>query len=162
MVLYLSCYDIWLLLLIMICSFYFVETHWPVCKSICLLIRAIHLCRAYEHIVLVHYRDVLEVWLLFSFFGNENMQFGWLTIRTFLATTSQTRLHLWTLVCAVSHLNLLIAYQGSISVSARNDSSTSNQNGSASRAEVHSSPGWTSELVLPCPNSSSAELKGIG
>jgi len=59
---------------------------------------------AYEHIVLVHYRDVLE---------------------------------------------------GSISVSARNDSSTSNQNGSASRAEVHSSPGWTSELVLPCPNSSS-------
>ncbi|PAN26773.1 hypothetical protein PAHAL_5G037600 [Panicum hallii] len=59
---------------------------------------------AYEHIVLVHYRDVLE---------------------------------------------------GSISVSARNDSSTSNQNGSASRAEVHSSPGWTSEFVLPCPNSSS-------
>ncbi|KAG2593930.1 hypothetical protein PVAP13_5NG264416 [Panicum virgatum] len=59
---------------------------------------------AYEHIVLVHYRDVLE---------------------------------------------------GSISVSARNDSSTSNQNGSASRAEVHSSPGWTSQLVLPCPNSSS-------
>ncbi|CAO2195718.1 unnamed protein product [Urochloa humidicola] len=59
---------------------------------------------AYEHIVLVHYRDVLE---------------------------------------------------GSFSVSARNDSSTSNQNGSASRAEVHSSPGWTSELILPCPNSSS-------
>ncbi|RLN04852.1 calmodulin-binding transcription activator 4-like [Panicum miliaceum] len=59
---------------------------------------------AYEHIVLVHYRDVLE---------------------------------------------------GSISLSARNDSSTLNQNGSASRAEVHSSPGWTSELVLPCPNSSS-------
>lgn len=59
---------------------------------------------AYEHIVFVHYRDVLE---------------------------------------------------GSISVSARNDSSTSNQNGSASRAEVHSSPGWTSESILPCPNSSS-------
>ncbi|CAL4952966.1 unnamed protein product [Urochloa decumbens] len=59
---------------------------------------------AYEHIVLVHYRDVLE---------------------------------------------------GSFSVSGRNDSSTSNQNGSASRAEVHSSPGWTSELILPCPNSSS-------
>ena len=59
------------------------------------------------------------------------------------------------MVCVASHLNLLIAYQGSISVSARNDSSTSNQNGSASRAEVHSSPGWTSELVLPCPNSSS-------
>nr|CAB3475278.1 unnamed protein product [Digitaria exilis] len=59
---------------------------------------------AYEHIVLVHYRDVLE---------------------------------------------------GSISVSAQNDSSTSNQNGSASRVEVHSSPGWTSELTLPCPNSSS-------
>ncbi|CAO1942860.1 unnamed protein product [Urochloa humidicola] len=58
---------------------------------------------AYEHIVLVHYRDVLE---------------------------------------------------GSFSVSARNDS-TSNQNGSASRADVHSSPGWTSELILPCPNSSS-------
>ena len=59
------------------------------------------------------------------------------------------------MVCVASHLNLLIAYQGSISVSARNDSSTSNQNGSASRAEVHSSPGWTSQLVLPCPNSSS-------
>ncbi|KAL6840426.1 hypothetical protein ACP4OV_030236 [Aristida adscensionis] len=58
----------------------------------------------YEHIVLVHYRDVLE---------------------------------------------------GSISLSARNDSSTSNQNGSASRAEVHSSPGWTSELIAPCPNTSS-------
>ncbi|OEL34919.1 Calmodulin-binding transcription activator 4 [Dichanthelium oligosanthes] len=57
---------------------------------------------AYEHIVLVHYRDVLE---------------------------------------------------GSISVSARNDSSTSNQNGSASRAEVHNSPGGTSDLILPCPNS---------
>lgn len=28
--------------------------------------RAIHLCRAYDHIVLVHYRDVLEVCLLFS------------------------------------------------------------------------------------------------
>jgi calmodulin-binding transcription activator len=59
------------------------------------------------------------------------------------------------MICWTSHLNLLIAYQGSISVSARNDSSTSNQNGSASRAEVHSSPGWTSEFVLPCPNSSS-------
>ncbi|XP_066307865.1 calmodulin-binding transcription activator 4-like [Miscanthus floridulus] len=59
---------------------------------------------AYEHIVLVHYRDVQE---------------------------------------------------GSISVSARNDSSTSNQNGSASRAEVHSSPGWTSELIVQCPNSCS-------
>ena len=55
----------------------------------------------------------------------------------------------------VSHLYLLIAYQGSISVSARNDSSTSNQNGSASRAEVHSSPGWTSELIVQCPNSCS-------
>jgi hypothetical protein len=50
---------------------------------------------------------------------------------------------------------IFIAYQGSISVSARNDSPMSNQNGSASRAEVHSSPGWTSELILPCPNSSS-------
>ncbi|XP_062230017.1 calmodulin-binding transcription activator 4-like isoform X2 [Phragmites australis] len=59
---------------------------------------------AYDHIVLVHYRDVLE---------------------------------------------------GSISVSARNDSSTSNQNGSASRAEVHSSPGWTSKSIAPCPNSCS-------
>lgn len=59
---------------------------------------------AYEHIVLVHYRDTLE---------------------------------------------------GSISVSARNDSSISNQNGSASRAEVHSSPGWTSDLTVPCPNSCS-------
>ncbi|KAL6616631.1 hypothetical protein ACP70R_038901 [Stipagrostis hirtigluma subsp. patula] len=57
----------------------------------------------YEHIVFVHYRDVLE---------------------------------------------------GSISVSARNDSSTSNQNGSGSRV-VHSSPGWTSELIAPCPNSCS-------
>lgn len=45
--------------------------------------------------------------------------------------------------------------QGSISVSAQNDSSTSNQNGGASRAEVHSSPGWTSELTAPCPNSCS-------
>uniref|UniRef100_A0A0A9BSC9 CG-1 domain-containing protein n=1 Tax=Arundo donax TaxID=35708 RepID=A0A0A9BSC9_ARUDO len=49
---------------------------------------------AYDHIVLVHYRDVLE---------------------------------------------------GNISVSARNDSSTSNQNGSASRAEVHS-PGSAEEV----------------
>ncbi|WVZ67616.1 hypothetical protein U9M48_016668 [Paspalum notatum var. saurae] len=59
---------------------------------------------AYEHIVLVHYRDTLE---------------------------------------------------GSISLSARNDSSTSNQNGSASRAEVHGSPGWTSELTVPWRNSCS-------
>ncbi|GJM92030.1 hypothetical protein PR202_ga08457 [Eleusine coracana subsp. coracana] len=59
---------------------------------------------AYDHIVFVHYRDVLE---------------------------------------------------GSISISGRNDSSTSNQNGSASRAEVHSSPGWTSKLTVPCPNSCS-------
>lgn len=53
------------------------------------------------------------------------------------------------------HLYLLIAYQGSISVSARNDSSTSNQNGIASRAEVHNSPGWTSELIVQCSNSCS-------
>ncbi|KAK3166361.1 hypothetical protein QOZ80_1AG0044810 [Eleusine coracana subsp. coracana] len=59
---------------------------------------------AYDHMVFVHYRDVLE---------------------------------------------------GSISISGRNDSSTSNQNGSASRAEVHSSPGWTSELTVPSPNSCS-------
>uniref|UniRef100_A0A0A9AIS6 CG-1 domain-containing protein n=1 Tax=Arundo donax TaxID=35708 RepID=A0A0A9AIS6_ARUDO len=59
---------------------------------------------AYDHIVLVHYRDVLE---------------------------------------------------GSISVSARNDSSTLNQNGSASKAEVYSSPVWNSELTAPCPNSCS-------
>jgi len=41
--------------------FVLIESHWSVCKSICILIKAIHLCRAYEHIVLVHYRDVLEV-----------------------------------------------------------------------------------------------------
>uniref|UniRef100_A0ACD5X8J2 Uncharacterized protein n=1 Tax=Avena sativa TaxID=4498 RepID=A0ACD5X8J2_AVESA len=59
---------------------------------------------AYEHIVFVHYRDVLE---------------------------------------------------SSISVLAPNDSSTSNQNGSASRADAHSSPGLTSDLVAPLPNSCS-------
>lgn len=59
---------------------------------------------AYEHIVLVHYRDVLE---------------------------------------------------GSISVSPQNDSSTSNQNGGASRADAHSSPGLTSEMILPLLNSCS-------
>lgn len=53
------------------------------------------------------------------------------------------------------HLYLLIAYQGSISVSALNDSSTSNQNGSGSRAEAQSSPGLTSELFAPCLNSCS-------
>uniref|UniRef100_A0A3B6H198 CG-1 domain-containing protein n=1 Tax=Triticum aestivum TaxID=4565 RepID=A0A3B6H198_WHEAT len=53
---------------------------------------------AYEHIVLVHYRDVLE---------------------------------------------------GSISVSALNGSPTSYQNGSASRADAHSSPGLTSEIIAP-------------
>ncbi|KAI5002809.1 hypothetical protein ZWY2020_027459 [Hordeum vulgare] len=51
---------------------------------------------AYEHIVLVHYRDVLE---------------------------------------------------GSISVSVLSGSPTSNQNGSASRADAHSSPGLTSEII---------------
>ncbi|VAH67949.1 unnamed protein product [Triticum turgidum subsp. durum] len=59
---------------------------------------------AYEHIVLVHYRDVLE---------------------------------------------------GSISVSVLNGSPTSNQNGSASRADAHSSPGLTSEIVAPLLNSCS-------
>uniref|UniRef100_A0ACD5WK41 Uncharacterized protein n=2 Tax=Avena sativa TaxID=4498 RepID=A0ACD5WK41_AVESA len=59
---------------------------------------------AYEHIVFVHYRDVLE---------------------------------------------------SSISVLAPNDSSTSNQNGSASRADAHSSPGLTSDLVAPLVNSCS-------
>ncbi|KAM3334920.1 hypothetical protein ACQJBY_029378 [Aegilops geniculata] len=53
---------------------------------------------AYEHIVLVHYRDTLE---------------------------------------------------GSISVSALNGSPTSYQNGSASRADAHSSPGLTSEIIAP-------------
>ncbi|KAE8810259.1 calmodulin-binding transcription activator 4 [Hordeum vulgare] len=57
---------------------------------------------AYEHIVLVHYRDVLE---------------------------------------------------GSISVSVLNGSPTSNQNGSASRADAHSSPGLTSEIIAPLLNS---------
>uniref|UniRef100_A0ACD5XAV6 Uncharacterized protein n=1 Tax=Avena sativa TaxID=4498 RepID=A0ACD5XAV6_AVESA len=56
---------------------------------------------AYEHIVFVHYRDVLE---------------------------------------------------GSISVSALNDSPTSNQNG---RADAHSSPGLTSEITVPLLNSCS-------
>ncbi|KAG8081713.1 hypothetical protein GUJ93_ZPchr0019g2690 [Zizania palustris] len=59
---------------------------------------------AYDHIVFVHYRDVLE---------------------------------------------------GSISVSALNDSSISNQNGSASRIATQSSPGLTSELIAPCLNSCS-------
>ncbi|KAL5228176.1 hypothetical protein ABZP36_016441 [Zizania latifolia] len=59
---------------------------------------------AYDHIVFVHYRDVLE---------------------------------------------------GSISVSALNDSSISNQNSSASRIAAQSSPGLTSELIAPCLNSCS-------
>ncbi|XP_062207927.1 calmodulin-binding transcription activator 4-like isoform X2 [Phragmites australis] len=58
----------------------------------------------YEHIVFVHYRDVLE---------------------------------------------------GRISVTTPNDSPISNQNGNVSRAEAHSSPGWTSELIASCPNSCS-------
>lgn len=57
---------------------------------------------AYDHIVLVHYRDVLE---------------------------------------------------GSISVLAPNGSPISNQNGSASRADAHSSPGLTSEIIAPLLNS---------
>jgi calmodulin-binding transcription activator len=56
-------------------------------------------------------------------------------------------------LCLTFYVYMLIAYQGSISVPARNDSSTSTQNGSSSRAEVHSSTGWTSELTAPGSNS---------
>jgi hypothetical protein len=57
--------------------------------------------------------------------------------------------------CPLVNFCLLIDYQSSISVSALNDSSTSNQNGSASKADAHSSPGLTSEISMPLLNSCS-------
>jgi hypothetical protein len=47
----------------------------------------------------------------------------------------------------VLNLCLLIDYQGSISVSAPNNSSTSTHG--ARRADAHSSPGLTSEIIVP-------------
>uniref|UniRef100_A0A0D9V9P4 CG-1 domain-containing protein n=1 Tax=Leersia perrieri TaxID=77586 RepID=A0A0D9V9P4_9ORYZ len=71
--------------------------------------------------------------------------------------TFQRRIY-WILDPAYEHI-VFVHYrdvqEGSISVSALNDSSTSNQNGSASRAEAQSSPGLTSELFAPCLNSCS-------
>ena len=63
--------------------FYFVKSLQSVCTSTCILIRSNLLCRAYDDIVFVHYRDIQKVWLLFSFICQENMQFCCLTIRTF-------------------------------------------------------------------------------
>ncbi|KAF2954054.1 hypothetical protein DAI22_01g452600 [Oryza sativa Japonica Group] len=72
-------------------------------------------------------------------------------------STFQRRIY-WMLDPAYDHI-VFVHYrdvqEGSISVSALNDSSTSNQNGSGSRAEAQSSPGLTSELFAPCLNSCS-------
>uniref|UniRef100_A0A0E0JNZ2 CG-1 domain-containing protein n=1 Tax=Oryza punctata TaxID=4537 RepID=A0A0E0JNZ2_ORYPU len=72
-------------------------------------------------------------------------------------STFQRRIY-WMLDPAYDHI-VFVHYrdvqEGSISVSALNDSSTSNQNGSASRAEAQSSPRLTSELFAPCVNSCS-------
>ncbi|XP_015697645.1 calmodulin-binding transcription activator 4-like isoform X2 [Oryza brachyantha] len=71
-------------------------------------------------------------------------------ITSFLSTIEMFKRHSY-----VSTLQLSAILQGSISVSALNNSSTSNQNGSASRGEAQSSPGLTSEIFAPCLNSCS-------